>query len=204
MLIIALVLFKQGESKKFIFYSLGVLGVLGLIFYFLPFSIIKRFIPDAYDVDWAAIYRLLYMYISIKMIQANFLLGVGINNFPVVFKKYTPDAIWQSLTLGGTKGVLQGGGYSHNTLLTIWSETGIFNVLIIAFFIFLSIRLLIDLRKFWSQGWDEAGVYMGIIIALYGLLFHLLTISYLTYHVFLCMLLLIFIHFRFKLKQKNQ
>lgn len=192
--ILVIAFFRKGESKKLIIYTFGIIVLFGIIIYLLPNSVIKRFMPDAYDVDWASLIRLFYIYISIKVIQANFLFGVGINNFPVVFKNYTPDAIWQSLTLGETKGVLHGGGYVHNTFLTIWSETGVLNVLIIAFFFFISVRLLLQLRKSWYKGWNEAGIYMGVILAIFGLLFHLLTITYVTYHIFLAMFLLINIY----------
>jgi len=192
---------KKGERKKIFLSAFGIIAVFILIGLLLPFSTIKRFMPDVYKVDWASIYRLLYMYIAIQTIKANFWLGVGINNFPVVFKQYTPDAIWQALTLGGTKGVLQGGGYTHNTLLTVWSETGIFNFLLIVFFVFLAIKLLLKLNKQWNKGRNEAGLYIGIIIALFAVLLQLLTINYLSYHVFMIVFLLIFIHSKFRGKE---
>ena len=194
-LLIIFGLSKKGDSKKITFYSVASIMIFGLIIYMLPFSAIKRFMFDAYDVDWASLFRLFYIIISIKMIQANFLLGVGINNFHVVFKRYTPEAIWQSLTLGETRGVLQGGGYSHNTFLTIWSETGFFNVLVVTFFLIISVRLLIQLRQAWIRGYDEAGLFMVVIIAMFSIMIHLLTITYLSYHVFLAFFILISIHF---------
>lgn len=164
---------------------ISIITVFALFIYFLPHSAYERFLPSAFKIDWANLTRLFYIYISIKMIGANFFWGVGINNFPVVFRKYTPEAIWESLTQGYAKGVLHGGGYSHNTFLTIWAETGVLNVIVITFFILLTIKLAVIIKRNNSIADKQKGIYLGLIVGLWAVLIHDLTITYLTYHTFL-------------------
>lgn len=147
------------------------------------------------EADWSSITRVLYIFISLGIIKANFLLGIGINNYPVVFKNYAPEIIWKSLTRGGQEGVLHGGGYSHNTFLTLWAETGILNAIIMILIIYYSIRLLfVKNYKYHSK---LSGTELGIVVGFLSLMLHSLTITHLAYHTFLTLGLIIAIY-RFK------
>ncbi len=161
-----------------------VLSLLGLsvLFYVLPEYYYQRLLPNFYSVDWAVIIRIMYLYITYNIIVAHPIWGIGLNNFPVVFKKYTPDIIWKSLTLGETPGVLQGGGYNHNTYLTIWAETGIINFLLFILMLFLALRLAFQIWSLEKLPIDQKSVLIGCVMALMAISIQLLTITNLTYH----------------------
>ncbi len=177
------IVFRKHKNFTRIAWSLTftLLGLIGL-FYVLPKYYYQRIIPNFYDLDWAVIIRIMYLYITYNVIVANPLWGVGINNFPVVFRKYTPDVLWQSLTLGETPGVLQGGGYNHNTFLTIWAETGVFNFIIFIAMLLLTLRLAFHIWGIEKLPLEQKSVFIGCGMALMAISIQLLTITNLSYH----------------------
>ncbi len=181
---------------------LGVIGVL--VVKLFPHVIFERFFISQNNVDWSSIYRLFYLYIGVKVIMANFWFGVGINNFPIVFKKYTPEVIWLSLTQGGQENVLHGGGYAHNTLLTIWAETGVFNFVTIVVFVVYLARFLMQIRKEAILTDEQKALYVGIIVGFAAIGLHILTLTYLTYHIFLNVGLIIVSYSIFHNRTKKQ
>ncbi len=182
------------HHKHFVRIVLSLLfTVLGLasLFYVLPKYYYQRLLPNFYSVDWAIIIRIMYLYITYNVIVANPLWGIGLNNFPIVFRKYTPDVIWQSLTLGNTPGVLQGGGYNHNTFLTIWAETGVFNFLLFIIMLLFALQFAFKIWNVQELQIEKKSVLIGCIMALMAISVQLLTITNLSYHFYFFLFTLI-------------
>ncbi len=195
LLLLLFIVFKKHQNfSKIMISSVVVVVFLFSLFLVLPKDLYVRFLPNFKELDWAILVRIMYLYISYNVIIANPVWGVGIHNFQLIFRKYTPKIIWESLTLGETRGVLQGGGYNHNTFLTVWAETGVFNFLIFVLFNFLALRLAFKIWQSQNINLEHRSALLAICIAFIAINIQLLTITYFSYHYFLFLFLLIIVH----------
>jgi len=108
-----------------------------------------------------ALARILLMRLSLNMIKAHPLIGVGINNFGLVMKDYVTAALARAWLY-----------IAHNRYLTVWAETGTIGFLAFLWFLlsvfregFRSVR---SARPFFSP------VALGIVAGLFGYATHMM------------------------------
>ncbi|RMF60920.1 MAG: O-antigen ligase family protein [Calditrichaeota bacterium] len=167
-----------------LFFIVAVSAVV--IFQFLPSGFKERMFLESSKADWSSIVRVLYIVATIKMILANPIFGVGIANSPLVIKNYAPPVVVTYLRLDKPEEAL-GGGYTHNTFLQLWAETGILGALIMIAFLMLTFYYILRVRKLYKQGrlsGHQIFVFLGMLVGFLALMIHELTITELTYHTF--------------------
>jgi O-Antigen ligase len=193
---------RKGAIFKYFLRLIFVFSVIVVLFFLMPTEYLDRWLNPEYGADWSSIYRVYYIIISFKIIFANMLWGIGINNFPLVLKTYTPKVVWESLMSGGN-GRLAGGGYAHNTFLTIWAETGTFNAIVLVLFVLFAIYLLLKISRQKYLPSNQKYLFSGVIIGFLTIIIQIFTITYISFHTLISMGLIVIVYKFFVSKKNN-
>jgi len=159
LLLAVVALFRRWLSPRLVL-ALGFLGLLTLL-PFLDVVVTRLTAPDA----GSAASRLPLMRIALDVIREHPLIGVGINNLPLVMAEY------RVLDYGGTW-LFQ----VHNKYLLVWAETGTFGLL--AFMGFFGASLVTGCRVAATRHALFSPIAMGVVAALIAHALHMLVDSF--------------------------
>ena len=131
-------------------------------------STTERAVSSFYINTGSALHRRIIWIPTLHMIRDNIFIGVGKNNFQIMYPYYTPDQYKETLkflTHRGTK--------AHNEYLQVIAETGILGLLTFLAFLFVLVRTAVrSLKQYKSEGGSRYFLRLGILAGICATLVH--------------------------------
>lgn len=155
MLISVIALFLFYKQKKMILLVLALIVLIGLPEYS---HIMSRMDLYLFKEDTSSVYRLQIWQGAWKIIENNWLLGVGLGNFSTALTHYLPVKSFQVF-------------HAHNTYLHLLAETGIVGFIAAGIFYGVTVSAAYYVYAA-SANLEVANLSLGILVALLGLLVH--------------------------------
>ncbi|GAC1430217.1 MAG: O-antigen ligase family protein [Chloroflexota bacterium] len=119
------------------------------------FGLSKIDVINPTPVTWSTAERLAHWLAGLAMFQAHPVLGVGIGNYPAVYKQYQVAPVWEFPL-----------GHAHNYYINMAAEAGIVGLIAYLLFLGLTLRLCVRLWRSATTVWARAiGLgALGVII----------------------------------------